>query len=258
MDALVGHTGFVGGNLATQHSFEACFNSMSIGAIRGRNFDTLVVSGMPAAKWLANRDPFGDRGVLNTLWGNLAKCEAKTVVVISTVDVYPAPRGVDEGTLIEPTIQEPYGQHRYELERRVALYFPRVLIVRLPGLFGPGLKKNAIYDLMNDNQVEKINPYAAYQFYNLNRLWKDVWTALAANLTLVNLATEPVTMKEVARAAFGTKLAPGFGGTPPSYNVRTKHAELFGGHGGYLASKAEVLASIVAFVARERIPMQAA
>lgn len=258
MDALVGHTGFVGGNLATQHRFEECFHSKTIESIRGRGFDTLVVSAMPAAKWLANRDSLGDRAVLDSLWSNLSRCKANAVVVISTIDVYPAPRGVDEGTIIEPSLQEPYGRHRLELERRASFHFPRVLSVRLPGLYGPGLKKNAIYDLMHGNQVEKIHPDAAYQFYNLNRLWKDIQTALAANLTLVNLATEAVTMREVARAAFGLTLPASTGGSPPSYDVRTKHAALFGGRGVYLESKAEVLAGLASFVASERVPMRAA
>ncbi|MFO0805259.1 MAG: hypothetical protein U0791_19320 [Gemmataceae bacterium] len=257
-DALVGHTGFVGGNLAAQHRFAAFFNSKNIESIRGRNFDTLVVSGMPAAKWLANRDSLGDRTTLDSLWGNLSHCTAKTVVIISTVDVYPAPRGVDEGTMIEPMFQEPYGKHRYELERRAGFRFPRVLSVRLPGLFGPGLKKNAIYDLLTGNQVEKIHPDAAYQFYNLNRLWGDIKTALDAGLTVVNFATEPVTMREVARTAFGHAFATAPGGRPASYDMRTKHAELFGGRGCYLESNAEVLSGIAAFVAGERVPARAA
>lgn len=257
-DALVGHTGFVGGNLAAQHRFDACFNSKNIESIRGRDFDTLVVSGMPAAKWLANRDSRGDRATLDSLWSNLSKCDAKAVVIVSTVDVYPAPRGVDEGTMIEPMFQEPYGKNRYELERRAGFRFPRVLSVRLPGLFSPGLKKNAIYDLMHGNQVDKIHPEARYQFYNLCRLWSDIETAMEAGLSVVNLATEPVTMREVARVAFSHAFASAPGGLPASYDIRTKHAELFGGRGCYLESKAEVLSGIAAFVAGERSPARAA
>lgn len=257
-DALVGHTGFVGGNLVAQRRFASCFNSKSIGSIRGRSFDTLVVSGMPAAKWLANRDSVGDRAVLDSLWSNLVQCEAKSVVIVSTIDVYPVPLGVDEGTMIESMFQQPYGKHRLELERRAAIRFPRVLSVRLPGLYGPGLKKNAIYDLMTGNQVEKIHPDASYQFYNLNRLWSDIGTALDAGLTRVNFATEPVTMREVARVAFGHAFSGAPAVSPAKYDVRTKHAELFGGRGLYLESKAEALSGIAAFVSGERVPARAA
>lgn len=250
-DAIIGHTGFVGGNLAAQRRFDACFNSKNIESIRGKRFDLLVVSGMPAAKWLANRDPVGDRAVLESLWSNLAVCEAKRVAVISTVDVYPAPLGVDEDTLIEPVFQQTYGRHRLELEHRIAARFPRTLVLRLPGLYGPGLKKNAIYDLMTGNQVEKIIPDAEYQFYNLSRLGKDLDTALAAGLSLVNLATEPVTMREVAHAAFGHAFSQNPAVLPPRYDMRTRHAATFGGSGGYLETKAEVLAGISEFVASQ-------
>src|SRR5581483_3428399 len=38
-DALIGHTGFVGGNLAAQHPFHTWFNSKNIEAIRGHRFE---------------------------------------------------------------------------------------------------------------------------------------------------------------------------------------------------------------------------
>jgi hypothetical protein len=66
-DALIGHTGFVGGNLAAQHPFNTWYNSKNIEAVRGHRFELLVVSGMPAAKWVANRDAAADRAVLDRL-----------------------------------------------------------------------------------------------------------------------------------------------------------------------------------------------
>lgn len=254
-DALIGHTGFVGGNLAAQHRFDAWFHSKNIEAVRGRRFDTLVVSGMPAAMWVANANPDADRAVLDRLWGNVAACYAQTVVVVSTVAVYPVAAGVDEGTLIDQLYQTAYGRHRLELERRAADHFPRVLSVRLPALYGPGLKKNALYDLLHHNQVEKVHAGAAYQFYPLGRLWRDITTALRAGLGVVNLATEPVTMREVARAAFGEEFHNDPGTPPAWYDVRTKHAAVFGGAGDYVEDRGRVLAGLAAFVAAERRPL---
>ena len=42
MDALIGYTGFVGGNLHRQHAFDALFNSKNIEEIRGRSFARIV------------------------------------------------------------------------------------------------------------------------------------------------------------------------------------------------------------------------
>jgi nucleoside-diphosphate-sugar epimerase len=250
-DALIGHTGFVGGNLAVQHSFAACFNSKNIEAIRGQSFETLVISGMPAAKWIANRDAAGDRAVLERLWDNVSCCRAQRVVVISTVDVYPAPIGVDEDTPIDSVCQQPYGRHRLELEHRVEQHFDQVLVVRLPGLFGPGLKKNAVYDLMHNNEVHKIHPAAEYQFYDVNRLCRDIATAWDAGLSLVNLATEPVSMREVATRVFGATLVE-HTSILAKYDVRSRHAERFSGHGGYLESREQVIAGLRSFVAAGR------
>ena len=66
--ALVGHTGFVGSNLLRQHRFDALFNSQNVEQIAGRGFALLVVCGMPAARWVANADPAGDRATLERLW----------------------------------------------------------------------------------------------------------------------------------------------------------------------------------------------
>jgi hypothetical protein len=249
---LIGHTGFVGGNLAAQHPFDAYFNSTNVEEVAGRRFDLLAVSGMPAAKWIANRDPEGDRAVLERLWGNLSKAQADTVVVMSTVDVYPSPVGVDEDTPIDPAAQQTYGKNRLELERRAAAHFPRVLSVRLPGLFGPGLKKNAVYDLLHNKETHKIPAAGVFQFYDLTRLWADVQTALAAGLTVVNFATEPVSVREVGKHAFGLDFTNDPGGTPPRYDMRSRHAARFGGAGGYLYNRGQVLAGLAAFVAAER------
>lgn len=251
-DALVGHTGFVGGNLAAQHPFNAVFNSKSIDSIRGKRFRRLVVSAMPAEMWVANRDPVADRANLDRLWADLEQCRADECVVISTVAVYAVPVCVDEGTFIEPNFSTPYGENRWELEQRARRHFPRSLSVRLPALYGPGLKKNAVYDLLHDNRLEHVHAGATYQYYNLARLGRDIETALAAGLRLVNLATAPVTVRDVARAAFGRDFTNDPGTRPACYDVRTRHAALFGGSGDYLETREQVLAGLTRFVAAER------
>ncbi|MBY0514562.1 MAG: hypothetical protein K2P78_11700 [Gemmataceae bacterium] len=250
--ALVGHTGFVGSNLLRQHRFDARFNSKTVEQLAGQRFDLLVVSGLPAAKWVANGDPAGDRANLDRLWNAVRQARADTVVIVSTVDVYPTPIDVDEDTPIDAAAQQPYGRHRLLLERLAAGHFPRVLSARLPGLFGPGLRKNAVYDLLHANETHKVHAAGVFQFYNLCRLWADVRTALDAGLSVVNLATEPVSIREVAREAFGVEFANDPGTRPARYDVRTRHAALFGGFGGYLDPREEVLAELRAFVAAER------
>jgi hypothetical protein len=49
--ALIGHTGFVGSNLADQCNYSDCFNSKNISEMRGRSFDLVVCAGIQAKKW---------------------------------------------------------------------------------------------------------------------------------------------------------------------------------------------------------------
>lgn len=57
---LVGASGFVGGVLSRQRTFDAGYTSRSIADIAGERFDTVVCAGAPAAMWKANADPDGD------------------------------------------------------------------------------------------------------------------------------------------------------------------------------------------------------
>jgi nucleoside-diphosphate-sugar epimerase len=248
-NALIGHTGFVGGNLRVQARFDAFYNSANIEEIAGRTFDLVVCAGAPAAKWKANRDPAGDRACLRRLCDALGHMTARKVVLVSTVDVFGRTEGADESAT--PAAAAPYGQHRLELERFVAGRFDS-LVVRLPGLFGPGLKKNAVYDLLHEREIGKIDSRGRFQFYDVRHLWPDVELALEAGLSLVHFATEPVTMAEVARVAFGFVFSNELPGAPARYDIRTRHARLYGGTGGYLLAKGQVLAELADFVAVQR------
>jgi nucleoside-diphosphate-sugar epimerase len=250
MRALIGHTGFVGGNLLGQCRFDECYNSGNIEAIRGRCFDLAVCAGAPAAKWKANQDPAGDRACLGRLQQCLAQVVAREFVLISTVDVYGNTDGSDENT--PPAGATPYGQHRLELEQFVAGRF-KSLVVRLPALFGPGLKKNAVYDLLHGNQVDKIDTRGIFQFYDVGRLWTDIEVARRARLSLVHFATEPASMAEVARQAFGQEFMNELPGRPARYDFRTRHAGLYGGARGYMIAKHRVLAALAQFVAGQRM-----
>lgn len=249
--ALIGHTGFVGGNLARQHRFEDSYNSRNIDEIAGRHYELIVCAGAPAEKWKANKDPDADLAALGRLMRPLSSATASKVVLISTVDVYPVPIGVDERTVIDAARSTPYGRHRYQLETFMCERFD-TLVLRLPALFGPGLKKNAVYDLLHDNLVSAIHADSVFQFYAVSRLWGDLERFMAARIPLVNVATEPVSMREVAAAAFGLEFDNRPSTPPARYDFRTVYAERFGGRDGYLLTKQQVLGDLAAFVQTER------
>jgi hypothetical protein len=255
-NGLIGYTGFVGSTLMKQASFDAVYRSTTISEIEGRSFDTLVCAGAPAQKWLANRDPSADLQKIDALIGYLASVTCKTLVLISTVDVFSNPLQVDERTVVSETGLAPYGRHRRKLERFVANRFPRNLIVRLPGLVGPGLRKNVIYDLLNGNNLSVIDSRGTFQFYPMVNLWHDIQTALHANLKLIHLTAEPISVAQVSAQGFGQPFENVLSGPAASYDMQTCHAELFATHGAYQYSARETLQAIRAYAQSE--PLAAA
>lgn len=249
--ALIGHTGFVGSNLRAAREFTHLYNSGNIASLRGESFDLLVCAGARAEKWKANADPATDRAHIESLQAELARATVKRAVLVSTVDVYPSPLLVDEMSPIDETSLHAYGRHRLALEKFFTARFPTT-ILRLPGLFGEGLKKNAIYDLLHANQVEKLNPASAFQFYWLGWLEEDMERALEYDLALLNVATPPLLLGTIARELFGVTLAPKPDATPARYDFRSRHDGLWGRSDGYLRGEAEVMAALERFVKSQR------
>ncbi|GAA4355547.1 NAD-dependent epimerase/dehydratase family protein [Angustibacter luteus] len=252
-DALVGWTGFVGGNLSRQHDFAHRYASATAPEMAGHRFDRVVFSAARAEKWRINQDPVTDRAHIEDLKRILSSFRAERLVLVSTVDVYAKPVGVDETTPLPAPGLHPYGAHRFELEEFARSRFDNVLVVRLPGLFGPGIKKNVIFDLLTGNNLSAIDHRGSFQYYDLRRLWADIGVALDAGFPLVNFATEPVTTGKVAQECFDLDFRnepPG--SSPGTYDVRSVHADAFGGHGGYLQSADQVLADLRSFVLDER------
>jgi hypothetical protein len=246
--ALVGHTGFVGSNLLRQREFDALYNSKNIEEIRGQSFDTLVFSGAQAVKWWANQNPDEDWARIEAALGPMRDVRADRVILMSTVDVLPNVAGATEDTDCHAFESHAYGTHRLRLEDEFRSMFETLTIVRLPALFGAGLKKNVIFDLLNDNMLEKIEPRSRFQYYDLDGLWADIEKVVAAGLELIHLFPEPVKTGDIVTAFFPESQI----GTDPlpivTYELATRHADLFGRDDGYIYGGDEVLARLGRFI----------
>lgn len=249
--ALIGATGFVGSTLRRQADFGSLFRSTTIGGVAGRHFDDVVCAAAPAQKWIANRDPAADRKQIDGLIAHLRTLTCKRFVLISTVDVFGTPVGVTEGTRVDEAGLHAYGLHRRMLEVFVEAHFPEHLIVRLPGLVGPGLRKNVIFDFLNDNNLHAIDSRGVFQFYPMVNLWYDIQCALRHELKLIHLTAEPVSVAEVAELGFNRPFAQAVVDAPAIYDMRTRHAELFGGTGNYQYSRRESIQAIRAYAQSE-------
>jgi hypothetical protein len=249
LDALIGHTGFVGGNILRQHAFGALFNSRNIADIAGQHFGTLVFAGAQGKKWWANQNPEADWAGIAGALDALAGVEAERVILISTIDVVPPVAGADETFDCASLPNHAYGTNRLRLETALRERFGMMTVIRLPALTGVDLRKNIVYDLIHDNQVDRIDPVSRFQFYDLDRLWDDIGVAIAAGIDLVHLVTEPVLTGDIVGHFFpGAKLGPSPAGGSAFYDFRTRHDRLFGGAHGYIYDEQEVMRRLGAFI----------
>lgn len=187
MEMLVGYTGFVGSNIYAMHKFDGLYDSKNVNEAFGKNPDLLVYSGVPAQKFLANKEPEKDFEIIKNAINNIKQINPKEIVLISTIDVYKNPVDVDEETIIDTKDLQPYGYNRYYLEKWVKDNIENHLIVHLPGLYGKNIKKNFIYDLINvipsmlveskyeelkqkDNTIEKYYEKQDNGFYKVKKL----------------------------------------------------------------------------------------
>ena len=297
---LVGSTGFVGGNLLAAYPFDAAYHSTDVQNGFGRDNGLVVYAGVPAAMYLANADPAADLAVMAAARENLRRLAPKKVVLISSICVFADSRGKTEADEPTPEGLAPYGANRLQLERWVREDWPDALIVRLPALYGKGLKKNFLYDLHTitpallrpdkyrqlaaESELVRISyedagngfyklsgkadpaalrawfaaaPFNAlaftdsrsvYQFYDLARLWRDIRTALDADLRVLHLATPPLSAARVYEAFTGKTFTNHLPGAPFDYDLRTRHAALLGGAGEYLCTEPECLTAVCDFL----------
>lgn len=253
-NALIGCSGYVGTTLQRQADFSDLYRSSNISEIDGQSFDCVVCAAAPAKKWIANRAPEADLQNIERLMSHLKTINCHTFVLISTVDVFNSPIGVDESATADAVA--PYGRHRALLEAFVMEHFPRHLIVRLPGLVGPGLQKNVIFDFLNDNNVKSIDSRSIFQFYPMVNLWYDIQLALRANLSLVHFSAMPISVAEVSAQGFGKSFENSLAGAPAEYDMRSQHAALFGCIEGYQYSKRETIQAIRAYAQSESITLE--
>lgn len=256
--ALIGYTGFVGSNLLDAHSFDDLYNSSNIHEIVGRDYDLVVSAGNRADSHRINLHGAEDRAEIDALIDLVLSARIRKLVLISTVCVYPEGGAPDETTSLTETGLTPYGANRLHQERRFQDAVDTT-IVRLPQLYGRGLKKGVVFDLLNDYRVEYIHPQTQYQHYDVRGLWRDIEIAQDAGLASLNVATAPLSNADLAREVFGRDIADQTPAAPESpfaqmytRDMRTAHAHVFGGSAPYLATREDVLVGLRGFVDEAR------
>ena len=305
MKAIVGYDGFVGSNIVRKGNFDQLYNKVNIEKSYGSEPDLLIYAGVPAEVYYANKYPEKDLEIVNDAINNIKKIKPKKIVLISSVNVYPNSEQGDENKKVDLEELEPYGKNRRILENWVKENVNDYLIVRLPGLFGKGIKKNFIYDLINiipskltetkikelstqnknilkyyhnnedgfyaindisiDERKKLINildelnftalnftdSRGIYQYFNLDYLWDIINKAIDNHLKILNISTEPFTIKELYNYLYNKDFDNKLNKEVANYNMKTIHYELFDGFDGYIMSKEQVMKEIKKFIEEE-------
>ena len=204
MKIIVGNTGLVGKTICEQETFDLEFNTKNIQYYSELVSDggDLFLSCLPATKWLVNHHPLEDRNNIDFIIETISKKRYGKITLISTIDVYnTSPLKSDEDFIDYCPFTLNYGSNRryFELSVMKSLIYDDLKIIRLPALFNKHIKKNVLFDLINNNNINQINSNSCYQWYNLNNLSADIsfYTENYPKENSFNLFGEPIDTEDI-------------------------------------------------------------
>ena len=151
----------------------------------GKPCDFFINANGNSSKVLATKDPLQDFDVtVRNTRKTLVDFKFKKYVLISSCDVYPdcsSPGTTKEDLPIDVSKQSPYGFHKYLAEECVRNGASDWIIVRLGGMVGPGLKKNAIFDILNGGPLW-LDPTSQLQYMNTDDVSKITFMLIQKDL----------------------------------------------------------------------------
>lgn len=160
--------------------------------LKGTSCDVLINANGNSRKFLAAREPLNefDQSVRSVVQ-SLEDFRCRTYLFLSTGDVYPDqsfPAVTSEDQPIDPGRQSRYGLHKYLAEQLVRGTQKQWLVMRMGGFVGPGLKKNAIYDMLSGGPIW-LSPRSELQFISTDRAAELVWGLVSAGVRneIINL-----------------------------------------------------------------------
>ena len=249
MKILVGYTGLLGKTLCEHINFDLKFNSKNIESFNNLvsgSDNELYLTCLPATKWMVKKDTEKDINNIFNIFNILKTKNYKKIFLFSTIDVYnDSPIHSDEN--YHPNISKlNYGNNRrlFELMVKEYLKFDDLKIFRLPSLFSKNIKKNILFDLLTNNNIEQINSNSSYQWYNLDNLYKDIYEYSSKYPEEVefNLFPEPIETEVLLSFFENSKHKVNYG-DKIIYDFKTKFTE-----NGYIMNKEQILKEIKNFI----------
>ena len=99
--------------------------------------------------------------------------------------------------------------------------------------------------------LDAIQPLSSFQYYDLRHLTSDLEKMVRENISVLNLATGPVSTKAILDHYAPEKIVGGNAGAPAHYDFRSKYDTTWNCRGGYLYDADTVLREIGGFMRSE-------
>lgn len=158
--AVIGGHGFIGNALSTYLSGvgHVCSRIGRSDPLPKGPVDVLLDCNGEGRRFWANENPEENyvRSVAS-VEARLNAVSCDVYVYLSTVDVYGDGRGKSalsrEDSEVDLDAIDTYGRHKALAEKMVLDHAARPLVIRCATLIGPGLRKNPVFDLLNDQPL---------------------------------------------------------------------------------------------------------
>lgn len=170
---IIGGEGFVGSaytRFCEQNNLDyLVINRFNYYDCIGSSCDLLINANGNSKKFLARENPLSEFDAsVRSVRESLIDFKAKKYVFLSSCDVYPDCSNFEstkEETIINIAKQSPYGFHKYLAEQCVRHSHKNWLIFRMGGFVGIGLKKNAVFDILEGDKMW-LDPQSKLQYIN--------------------------------------------------------------------------------------------
>lgn len=198
----------------------------------GAECDVFINANGNSKKFLAKDDPKAEfQASVASVRNSLVDFKFKKYVFLSTSDVYPDCSNSDitcEDMLLNVSQQSTYGFHKYIAELCVQHTAKDWLIFRQGGFVGPGLKKNAVFDVINGGKLW-VNVESQFQFINTDDSARIIMELVFSHVTnqIFNLTAKgAISVSEIMRLAKVDDLD--VDDSPPvHYEISTKKVEQY-------------------------------
>lgn len=195
----------------------------------GKKCDLLIFANGNALKYRADEDPLFDFDAsLRSVSEYIHKIDYDFFIHLSSVNVYDdtsSQNSTKESTVIDTSKLSNYGFHKFLAEELVKHFCKNYLIFRMPGLVGPGLKKNPAFDFIDKNKDVMVSANSIHNYIHTDFMARCIFKIFDMGIKneIFNLASQNSIQLDSLRRLIGydTKYTNSAKDTLQNYQVNT-------------------------------------